>query len=273
MKKILAALFALLFALHAIPAQATLVTQEISYMDGDVKLAGYLAYDDAVKTSMPGVLVIHEWWGHNHYARMRAEQLADLGYVAFALDMYGEGKDAANPKEAEALSKPFYDDRSLMDKRAMAGLEVLKSQPQVDKTRLGVIGYCFGGAVALEMARHGEDVKGVVSFHGNLSTPEPAEAGRVKAQVLALNGGADKFVSKEEQDNFAAEMKAAGVNYKMVVYPAATHAFTNPDATLIGQRFNMPIEYDAEAAKAAWEEMKTFFARLFKEQPVIAPSP
>lgn len=260
-------IFALLIIFAATPAQAKLVTKDITYKDGDTALSGYYAYDDAAKAPMPGVLVVHEWWGNNDYSKRRAEQLAELGYAAFALDMYGTGKTAANPDEAGKLSKPFYDDRSLMLRRAQAGLKTLTEQPEVDKSRLGVIGYCFGGSVALEMARRGEEVKGVVSFHGNLSSPEAAEPGRVKAQVLALNGGDDKFVPQEQRDNFAKEMTAAGVTYRIVDYPGATHAFTNPAATETGKKFNLPIEYNESADKQSWDEMKKFFARLFAEKP------
>ncbi|MEZ0225381.1 MAG: dienelactone hydrolase family protein [Alphaproteobacteria bacterium] len=262
-----AVIFALLVIFAATPAQAKLVTKDITYKDGDTELTGHFAYDDAAKAPMPGVVVVHEWWGNNDYSKHRAEQLAGLGYAALAIDMYGSGKMAANPDEAGKMSKPFYDDRSLMLRRAQAGLKTLTEQPEVDKTRLGVIGYCFGGAVALEMARRGEDVKGVVSFHGNLSSPEAAEAGRVKAQVLVLNGGDDKFVSQQERDNFAKEMTAAGVTYRTVDYPGATHAFTNPAATETGKKFKLPIEYNESADKQSWDEMKKFFERLLAEKP------
>jgi dienelactone hydrolase len=267
------ALFALLFLLAANPAHADLVKREVTYKDGKTVLKGYYVYDNATKSPMPGILVIHEWWGNNEYSRGRAEQLAGLGYAAFAVDMYGDGKTAANPDEAQKLSKPFYDDRGLMLRRAEAGLKALKDQTQVDRTRLGVIGYCFGGAVALEMARRGEDVKGVVSFHGNLASPEPAEPGRVKAQVLVLNGDDDKFVSKEEKETFAKEMTAAGVTYRSVDYPGATHAFTNPAATEMGEKFKLPIAYNESADKQSWEEMKKFFALLFAEKPASPPTP
>jgi dienelactone hydrolase len=261
------ALLALAALLLATPAQAALVTKDITYQDGDTKLVGHYAYDDANKGPMPGVVVVHEWWGNNDYSKHRAEQLAGLGYAAFAIDMYGDGKTVDNPTDATKISKPFYDDRSLMLRRAEAGLKTLEAQPEVDKSRLGVIGYCFGGAVALQVARSGEDVKGVVSFHGNLSTSEPAEAGRVKAQVLALNGGDDKFVSKEERDNFTKEMTKAGVTFRTVDYPGAVHAFTNPAATDIGKKFNIPVAYNESADKQSWDEMKKFFATLFAQKP------
>lgn len=263
--------FSVLSFFLAIPAEARVVTESLSYKDGDTVLEGFFAYDDAVHQPMPGVVVVHEWWGNNDYARKRAEQLAGLGYAALAIDMYGKNVQADNPEEAGKLSKPFRENRRLMQTRAIAGLDVLRAQPQVDKTRLGAMGYCFGGTVALELARAGERLKGVVSFHGGLSAIERAEPARVKAQVLALNGGADKMVSQQERDNFVAEMKAAGVSFKMVDYPGATHAFTNPKATEVGKRFDLPIEYNESADHKSWDEMKKFFARLFDEKPVYIP--
>ncbi|MBI1215999.1 MAG: alpha/beta hydrolase [Alphaproteobacteria bacterium] len=263
MSRLAAPLLAFAVFLAAAPAQAALVKKEIRYKDGETALTGYLVYDDAAKTPAPGVLVAHEWWGYNDYAKTRADDLAKLGYVAFALDMYGTGKEGATPDEASALSKPFYEDRALMRRRAMAGLKVLEDQPQVDKTRLGAVGYCFGGAVVLELARAGADLKGVVSFHGNLSTPLPAQKGAVKAEVLELGGAEDKFVSQDEKQAFAQEMKNAGVAFAMKDYKGATHAFTNPAATAMGEKFNLPIAYNAKADEESWQAMKAFFARLF----------
>lgn len=272
MKTVVSALiFSVLFLFSAIPAEARVVTQSIVYKDGETVLEGFFAYDDAAHQPMPGVVVVHEWWGNNDYARKRAEQLAELGYAALAIDMYGQNVQGRNPEEAAKLSKPFRENRRLMQTRAIAGLDVLRAQPQVDKARLGAIGYCFGGTVALELARAGERLKGVVSFHGGLSAIERAEPARVKAQVLALNGGADPMVSQQERDNFVAEMKAAGVSFKMVDYPGATHAFTNPKATDIGKRFDIPVAYNEGADRKSWEEMKKFFGRLFDEKPVYIP--
>jgi len=254
-------------------ANAKIVTRDIPYTDGGVQLTGVLAYDDAMHGKRPGVVVVHEWWGLNDYIRNRTMQVAELGYVAFAIDMYGSNKFGNNPKEAEALATPFYKDNHLMLTRAEAGLAVLKKQPQVDDTRLAAIGYCFGGSVALEMARRGEDLKGVVSFHGGLKTSEPAEGGRVTAQILALNGGADKFVDATERANFKKEMANAGATVKIVEYPGATHAFTNPKATEIGKRFNMPIAYDADADQKSWAEMKSFLKRVFTVKPAETPAP
>lgn len=260
-------LLLILMLLAASPAQAAIVTKEIPYQDGSVSLTGYLAYDDAAPSPAPGVLVIHEWWGHNNYARMRAEMLAKLGYVAFALDMYGTGVKAEAPDAAQKLSKPFYDDRNLMRSRARAGLNVLTSQEKVDKTNIGVIGYCFGGTAALELARAGTDVKSVVSFHGGLATTMPAQAGDVKARLLVLNGGADPLVSDKEKQDFINEMTAAKADFRSIDYPGATHAFTNPDATEIGKKFNIPVAYNKDADERSWDEMQRNLADVFKTTP------
>lgn len=246
------------------PTEAALITQNVVYKDGDTELTGYLAYDDSLTTPAPGILVMQEWWGLNDYIKGRAEQLAKLGYVAFAPDMYGTGKQAATVEEAQNLSSPFYTDPEMMRRRAKAGLDVLSAQPQTDKNNLAAIGYCFGGTAALELARSGADIKGVVSFHGGLATGKPATPGTVKAQILALNGGNDPFVPQEQKDAFAAEMKNAGVTLRSIDYPGATHAFTNPAATERGKKFGLPLAYDADADKKSWDEMLAFFTSIFK---------
>lgn len=258
--------------LLATPAEAKIVMREIDYKDGATPLSGTLYYDDAIHHPVPGVLVVHEWWGLSDNIRGKAERLAELGYVAFAADVYGKNKFADNPDEAQKLSAPFYKDPGLMVRRAEAGLAVLKKQPQVDTARLGAMGYCFGGSVVLQLARSGEDILGVVSFHGGLKTSEPAEPGRVKAQVLALEGGADTLVPPPERAKFKKEMQDAGVTFKVVEYPDALHAFTNPKATEIGKRFNMPIAYNADADQKSWAEMKAFFKRLFSAPAAPKPS-
>lgn len=249
------------------PAQAKIVTKEIAYKDGDTALTGYFAYDDATEGKLPGVLVVHEWWGHNDYARKRAEQLAGLGYAAFALDMYGTGVKGDTPDAAGALAKPFYDDRSLMRSRAGAGLAVLTAQENVDASRIAVVGYCFGGTVALEMARGGADVDGVVSFHGGLGTPARAAKGDIRGEILALNGAADPMVPEAERKAFAEEMTAAHVSFKSVDYPGATHAFTNPAADVVARLYGIPVGYDKEADEKSWEEMKAFLTRVLAVKP------
>ncbi len=269
--QIKAVLFAVLaLALSGLPARAAIITKETPYKDGNVDLMGYLAYDDTAKAPAPGVIVVHEWWGQNDYVRRRARELAALGYVAFAVDMYGKSVQADTPEQASALVKPFYADRELMRTRAGAALDALKAQPQVDQNNLAAIGYCFGGTVALELARGGEPLQGVVSFHGGLTAAAPVKPGAVKAEILALNGGADASVTQEDKDAFIKEMTDAGARFKSIDYPGATHAFTNPAATEIGEKFNLPIAYDAEADKKSFAEMQAFLKRIFTP---TAPNP
>lgn len=253
------------FLLFTTTAEAALITKDIVYKDGDTELTGYLVYDDAITTPVPGVLVIQEWWGLNDYIKGRAQQLAKLGYVAFAPDMYGTGKQADTPEIAQSLSKPFYEDPVVMRNRVKAGLDILTAQTQVDKNNIAAIGYCFGGTAALELARSGAAIKGVVSFHGGLDTKAPATIGDIKAEVLALNGGDDPFVPEAQKDAFNKEMTDAGAHFKSINYPGATHAFTNPAATERGKKFNLPIAYNEEADKKSWDEMISFFGKIFKK--------
>jgi dienelactone hydrolase len=251
--------------LSSTAAQAKIVTQIIPYKDGDTALLGYYAYDDTVKPPMPGVVVVHEWWGQNDYARKRAEDLAKLGYAAFAIDMFGANVKAETPDEAGALTKPFYDDRNAMRSRAQAGIDALKKQPQVNIDHLAAIGYCFGGTVALELARGGEDLDGVVAFHAGLATPDPAKLSVVKAEVLALNGADDPMSPPSDRTGFTDEMTRAAVKFESIDYPGATHAFTNPAATEIGKKFKLPVAYNAEADKKSFNKMKDFLKRVVAE--------
>ena len=238
-------------------AGAAIKTQEIEYEHGGTKLLGYLAYDDSAQGKRPGVVVVHEWMGHNEYARKRAEQLAGLGYAAFALDMYGKGVRAKDPQEAGQMAGRFKNDRKLMRDRARAGLDVLKQQPMVDSARLASMGYCFGGQVSLELARGGEDLKGVVSFHGALDTKTPENAKNIKGKVLALHGAADPFVPPDHVAAFVKEMEDAKVDYQFVAYgPGVVHGFTNPGnkgSTMKG------VGYDEKADVRSWQAMKDFF--------------
>ncbi len=251
----------LMATLMASSAQAAIRTEKVMCRQGDTELVGFLSYDDAVVGMRPGVLVAPEWWGVNEYAKRRAEQLARLGYVAFALDMYGNGKTTTDPKEAGLLAGRFRSDRQLMRNRAMAGLDVLKSRPQVDPARLAAIGYCFGGTVVLELARSGADLKGVVSFHGGLATPTPADAKNIKGKVLVLHGADDTFESPAEIAAFQEEMRQARVDWQMVFYGGAVHSFTNPDADKAGIK---GVAYNAAADRRSWQAMQDFFAEIFK---------
>jgi dienelactone hydrolase len=247
--------------LMATAAQAAIRTEKVVYRQGDTELVGFLAYDDAVTGRRPGVLVAPEWWGLNDYAKRRAEQLASLGYVAFSLDMYGKGKTTADPKEAGRLAGTFRSDRQLMRARALAGLDVLKGRPQADPARLAAIGYCFGGTVVLELARSGADLKGVVSFHGGLATPNPADAKNIKGKVLVLHGADDTFESPAEIAAFQEEMRQARVDWQMVYYGGAVHSFTNPDADRAGIK---GVAYNEAADRRSWRAMQDFFAEIFK---------
>lgn len=245
-------------------AHAAVQTQAIDYKAGDTVLRGYLAYDDSIKGRRPGVLVVHEWWGLNDYARKRAHMLAELGYVALAVDMYGDGKGAEHPDDAGKFAGEVAKNREVAKARFLAAMKLLQSQPGVDPHHIAAIGYCFGGGVVLEMARFGVPLDGVVSFHGSLPTAHPAQRGKVKAKVLVLNGADDPFVTPEQIAQFKKEMEKARVNYKFISYPGAKHGFTNPDADAYGQKFNMPLEYNAEADRRSWDEMQMFFVKLFR---------
>jgi len=259
------ALLTVLFLLYfTASALAAIHTEEINYKSGDTGMVGFLAYDDSIKTKRPGILVVHEWWGLNDYARKRSRMLAKLGYTALAIDMYGNGKQATHPDDAGKFAGEVKKNMAVAQARFEAAMELLKKQPTVDPTRIGAIGYCFGGGVVLEMARRGVDLTGVASFHGSLTTDTPAKPGRVKAEVLVLNGADDPFTTAEQIDSFKKEMNAAGVHYKFINYPTAKHSFTNPDADKFGKKFNMPLAYNREADKASWAEMQKFFKRIFK---------
>ncbi|GLI40097.1 dienelactone hydrolase family protein [Geobacter hydrogenophilus] len=244
-------------------ADAAIRGKVVEYRDGEVTMKGYLAWNDAVKGKRPGVLVVHEWWGLNDYARKRARMLAELGYTALAVDMYGGGKEALHPDDAGAFSSAVMKNMDLMAARFRAAMDLLGKQPTVDAGRIGAIGYCFGGAVVLNMARQGLDLKGVASFHGNLATAKPAEPGAVKAKVMAFNGGADTFITPEQVGAFAAEMARAGADFRFISYTGAKHSFTNPDADAYARKFGLPLAYDAAADRDSWDEMSRFFRRVF----------
>lgn len=242
---------------------AEVITRDVDYTVEGKSYRGYIAYDNKIKSPRPGVIVVHEWWGHNDYARKRARMLASLGYTAFALDMYGAGKQAFHPRDAAKFSGEVKKNMKVAEKKFRAALQLLKEHDTTDAKRIAAIGYCFGGGIVLEMARRGIDIAGVVSFHGSLRTLNPAVKGGVTAKVLVLNGAADPFTKPELITAFKREMKNAAVDYKFVNYPGAKHAFTNPAATAIGKKFGIPLEYHAAADKKSWREMKKFFQKIF----------
>lgn len=262
MKQILFTL--LMLGVISTPAFSALQTREITYTDGETQLKGYLAYDDAVAGRRPGILVVHAWWGQNAYARKRAEMLAGLGYTALALDMYGEGRTADHPEDAAKFSSAVRKNMPLATKRFKEALDVLRSQPTVDPAKIAAIGYCFGGAIVLEMARDGLDLDGVASFHGTLETENPAQPGKVKARIRVFNGADDPFVTTEDIKTFKQEMNAAGADYRITSYPGTKHSFTNPDADKFGKEFGLPLAYNKEADEQSWRSMQDFFTDLFK---------
>jgi dienelactone hydrolase len=248
----------------AAPAAAAVEGREVEYSSGGTALKGYFAVDAAQAGKRPGVLVVHEWWGHNEYARRRARMLAELGYAALAVDMYGDGKTAAHPEDAGKFSGELMKNADVTKARFLAGLEYLKAQPQTDPARIAAIGYCMGGGVVLNMARAGTDLKGVASFHGSLGAIVKAEPGAIKAKILVLNGADDTFIPAEAIAAFKQEMADAKADMTFVAYPGAKHSFTNPDADEYAKKFGMPIAYNAEADKLSWDAATKFLADVLR---------
>ncbi|MGD8785379.1 MAG: dienelactone hydrolase family protein [Thioalkalispiraceae bacterium] len=249
--------------IFATTVQAKLVSNEVSYQLDGKEFKGYLAYDEAIKGKRPGVLVVHEWWGHTEFARERARALARMGYVAFSLDMYGDGKTADHPKDAGRFSGQVKSNMAAAQARFLAAREQLLASKVTDQDKIAAIGYCFGGGIVLEMARRGVNLDGVVSFHGSLGTEQPASKGEVKAKVLVFNGADDPFVKPESITAFKREMQQAGVDFTFVSVPGAKHSFTNPAATANGKKFDLPLEYNKQAAQSTWQQMKSFFDEIF----------
>ena len=242
------------------PGNADVKTRELEYRQGETVLQGFIAWDDAARGKRPGVLVVHEWWGHNEHARNQARRLAEAGYVGLALDMFGKGKVATHPQDAQAFVNEVTKDPAVLAARFNAALEQLKRDPHVDTTRIAAIGYCYGGAVVLDMARAGAPLGAVVTFHGALATKTPAQSGKVKARGLVLTCGADPFVPPEQVEAFKREMQAAGGRFEVISYPGAKHGFTNPDAA----KYGMPqLAYDADADRQSWTAMLKLFKEVF----------
>jgi dienelactone hydrolase len=241
-------------------ASAAVRTKEVEYTQGTTTLQGFLAWDDAAKGRRPGVLVVHEWWGLNQHARNQAKRLAEAGYVAFALDMYGKGKVTTHPDQAQAFASEAAKDPATMAARFDAAMQQLKQDPHVDPGRISAIGYCFGGAVVLATARGGASLDAVVSFHGAIPPSAPIKRGTVKARVLILAGGADPMVPADQVSRFENELKAAGAGVRVVTYPNAKHSFTNPDADKSGVA---GLEYNAEADRQSFSEMLNLFKEIW----------
>jgi dienelactone hydrolase len=248
-------------AASVLPAMAEIKTQTVLYKDGATVLEGYVAYDDSVKGPHPGVLVVHDWTGLQDYAKTRAKQLAELGYTAFAADIYGQGVRPTDPADCGKEAGKYKGDLPLYRRRLSLALEQLQAQTGVDAQHLGAIGYCFGGTGVLELARSGAPVKAIVSFHGGLGTTLPAQPGKVAADVLVCHGADDPFVKPAEVDAFKAEMKAAGAKMEFIAYPGAVHSFTKPEA---GNDPSKGQAYNEAADKGSWKAMKEFFAKDLK---------
>jgi dienelactone hydrolase len=255
----------MVMAIGLTPAHAKIIGKNVEYMADGVTLKGYLAYDSGMKGKGPGILVVHEWWGLNDYARKRAKMLAQLGYTALAVDMYGEGKVAKHPDDAGKFSSEVMKNFDTAKARFTAAEEFLKKQPTVDPERIAAIGYCFGGGVVLNMARQGADLKAVASFHGNLTAVQAAQPGMVKAKIRVYTGADDRFVPSEAVEGFRKEMADANADVKIISYPGAVHSFTNPDATALGKKFNLPLAYNKKADKESWDDMKKFFDEVLKK--------
>lgn len=237
-------------------------TEDVAYNIGGQNYKSFVAFPSDTASAKPVVMVIPEWWGLNDYAKKRAKMLAELGYFAMAVDYYGDGKTVNNPKDAQTLAEPFYSDAALSKSTYEAARQQLGKFPQADVSKVAVIGYCFGGAQALNMARQDASLKGAVSFHGNLMTGVKPNNNKVK--VLVCNGANDSFVPTEEISAFKKEMDSAKMNYQFIDYPGAVHSFTNPDATEIGKKFNLKVAYNKEADEKSWKDMKAFLAEVFK---------
>lgn len=239
------------------PAAAPVLdTREVSYTAGSTNLKGFVAWDSTVHTKRPGVLVVHEWWGHNEHAREQARRLARAGYVGLALDMYGDGKNTTHPDTAQMFMQAVVKDMPAMVARFQAALAQLKADPNVDTTRIAAIGYCFGGAVVLGMGQSGMPLKAVVSFHGAMPPAAKVDSGSVKARMLVLAGGADPMVPSAAVDSFATRMKKAGASIEVVSYPGVMHSFTNPNADKAGMQ---GLKYDATADQQSWAAMLKLF--------------
>ncbi|SDZ99162.1 dienelactone hydrolase family protein [Microbulbifer marinus] len=237
--------------------------ETVEYTIGAQSFTGYIAYDDKVTGNRPGILVIHEWWGHNGFVREQADRLAAEGYTAFALDLFGTGQQADNPTDAAELMNTAMNTPGAIEERFRAAMEWLQQHETVDASRIAAQGYCFGGAVALNMARLGLDLKGVVSFHGALGSDIKVLPGAIKAQIQVYTGGADAWIPPDDVAGFVREMQEANAKFELTSYPDTLHGFTNPAATERGKKFAVPLAYNELAATDAWNGAMAFYRKLF----------
>lgn len=255
--------FLLLLLLISPLLHAALQEKPVDYTSGDTTLKGYLVWDDSIKGKRPGILVVHEFWGLNDYARKRARMLAELGYTALAVDMYGDGKVGEHPREAAGFMNAVLSNAEVAKARFLAAKALLEQQPTVESRKIAAIGYCFGGGTVLAMAREGVDLRGVASFHGMLSSDKPAQPGQVKAKILVETGAEDTMAPPDDIAAFKREMDAAGASYHVDVLDGAKHGFTNPDADALAKKFDLPIGYNAAADRKSWQAMQAFFKKIF----------
>ena len=246
-------------------AMADLRTEEVTYSGGGAEMKGYLAWDDSVEGQRPGIIVVHEWWGHNEYPRRRAEMLAELGYTALAIDMYGDGKTADHPEDAGAFMNEVLQNLEAGRARFEAGMDLLKSHETVNADKIGAVGYCFGGGVVLHMARMNVGLDVVASFHGSLGFAKAPGPDQIDTRVVAYNGEADPFVPAEQIEAFKAEMESVGADYQLVQLPGAIHAFSNPAATSNGEKFGIPLKYSPLADEASWAHMQLLLKDTFSD--------
>ena len=237
--------------------------EEVDYKADGIALKGYIAYDGDQLGPRPGVLVVHEWWGHNEFARQRARMLAALGYTALALDLYGSGRIAEHPDDAQRFVEEAMNNPEAIGQRFAAAHNLLTAHSTTDSSQTAAIGFCFGGGVVLHMARYGFPLAGVASFHGNLSTSTPAQPGAVVARILVLHGEEDALVPADQVAAFKEEMAAANADMKLISYAGAKHSFTNPEATAIGEEYGLPLAYDESADQRSWAELERFLGELF----------
>lgn len=247
-------------------ANAAIKEEPVTYTDGEATMKGFVVYDDASQAKRPGIVMVHEWWGITKHIHDEARNFAQQGYTVLISDMYGDARTADNPKDAGALSSSVMKNATVMEQRFDAARTELAKQASVDPKRIGAVGYCFGGAVVINMARAGADLAAVAGFHASLGLNTPAPApGTVKAKVLVMNGADDPFVKKEQYDTVKKDFDAAKVDYRVIEYPGAVHAFTNPEATELGKKFNLPLRYDAKADQESKAEATKFFADDLKK--------
>ena len=244
--------------------EVALEGKEVTYSTDSTQMKGYIVHDKNIEGKRPGVIVVHEWWGHNDYTRERADMLAELGYTAIAIDMYGDGKQAAHPQDAGKFSGMVMQNIDVAKARFDAALKVLKNDPSVDANHIAAIGYCFGGSVVLTMANAGEDLDAVAAFHSGVQLPIMPNS-NLKAKVLVANGADDPFISPESVTNFKKAMDSIQADYQYISYPGAKHAYTSKDATALGEKFSLPLEYNEEADTKSWNALKDLLSNTFNK--------